>query len=74
MGKKMNKKSELFFSLVIFLTVLCFPIGSFAQKLTPEMLGMPREKIKLSDNQLRLFNGRGCIYVKQHSLTGMHRI
>ena len=45
-----------------------------AQKLTPEMLGMPREEIKFSDNQLRLFNGRGCIYVKQNSLTGMHSV
>ncbi len=47
---------------------------SVAPKLTPDMLGMPREDIRFSDNQLRLFNGRGCIYVKQNSLTGMHAV
>jgi hypothetical protein len=38
------------------------------------MLGMSREEIRFSDNQLRLFNGRGCIYLKQNSLTGLHRV
>jgi hypothetical protein len=45
-----------------------------AQKLTPEMLGKPREEIRFTDNQLRLFNGRGCIYPKQNSLTGLHMV
>ena len=45
-----------------------------AQKLTPEMLGKPREEIRFSDKQLRLFNGRGCAYVRQYSLTGIHAV
>jgi len=62
-----------FFAFILF-SLTGYPTTSFAQKLTTEMLGMPREEINLSDDQLRLFNGRGCIYAKQYSLTGMHRI
>jgi len=42
--------------------------------LTPEMLGMPRQQIHFTDNQLRLFNGRGSIYTERYSLTGLHNI
>ena len=76
--KKWNflaNNSTAVFAIIILLEIIFYPVGiSFAQKLTPEMLGMPREEIRFSDNQLRLFNGRGCIYVKQNSLTGMHSI
>ena len=61
-------------SLFTLFMMIWNPTLSYAQKLTPEMLGMPREDIRFSDNQLRLFNGRGCIYVKQNSLTGMHAV
>ncbi len=71
-----NSENELklLFLSIILLIGLCLPTLVFAQKLTPEMLGMPREEIRFSDNQLRLFNGRGCIYVKQNSLTGLHTV
>ena len=71
----LGNNSKVVLTVIILLAILLYPIGlSFAQKLTPEMLGMPREEIRFSDNQLRLFNGRGCIYVKQNSLTGMHSV
>ena len=61
-------------SFITLHVLIWSPTISYAQKLTPEMLAMPREEIRFSDNQLRLFNGRGCIYVKQYSLTGMHAV
>jgi chitobiase/beta-hexosaminidase-like protein len=61
-------------ALIIFFISLGYSTATNGQKLTPEMLGMPREEIRFSDNQLRLFNGRGCIYVKQNSLTGLHMV
>ena len=67
--------SKFIFSLIILFTLIGSPANlALAQKLTPEMLGKPREEIRFTDNQLRLFNGRGCIYVKQNSLTGLHRV
>jgi len=67
--------SKAILSLLFMITILLFSANKyFAQKLTPEMLGMPREEIRFSDNQLRLFNGRGCVYVKQNSLTGIHTV
>ena len=69
------KDSKSILSLIILFTLTGYPANvTFAQKLTPEMLGKPREEIRFTDNQLRLFNGRGCIYVKQNSLTGVHRV
>jgi len=73
-GWRIKKDATLIIFVVILLYLIGHPTNSFAQKLTTEMLGMPREEINFSDNQLRLFNGRGSIYVKQYSLTGMHRI
>lgn len=63
-------------SIIIFMFVALLFLSPkvFGQKLTPEMLGMAREDIRFTDNQLRLFNGRGCIYVKKNSLTGLHAI
>jgi len=61
-------------SIILLILAITLSLKVSGQKLTPEMLGMSREEIKFTDNQLRLFNGRGCIYVKQNSLTGMHAI
>ena len=60
--------------IFLFIALILLSPKVFGQKLTPEMLGMAREDIRFTDNQLRLFNGRGCIYVKQNSLTGLHAI
>ncbi|MCK5456571.1 MAG: hypothetical protein KAI45_05535, partial [Melioribacteraceae bacterium] len=60
--------------IFLFIALILISPKVFGQKLTPEMLGMAREDIRFTDNQLRLFNGRGCIYVKQNSLTGLHAI
>ena len=73
-GRRFGKKWFMNLTFV----VLFFPIGYFAeshaQKLTVEQLGKPREDIRFSDDQLHLFNGRSCIYVKQNSLNGLHNV
>ena len=65
---------KIFLSFISLFTLFGHPGEVSAQKLTPEMLGKPREEIHFTDNQLRLFNGRGCIYPKQNSLTGLHMV
>jgi hypothetical protein len=64
----------ILFLLVLFCALFHSVPFAHAQKLTPEMLGKPREDIRFSDKQLRLFNGRGCAYVRQYSLTGIHAV
>jgi len=48
--------------IILLILAITFSLKVSGQKLTPEMLGMSREEIKFTDNQLRLFNGRGCVY------------
>jgi len=68
-------KTQIAFISLVCSTVLCQFVHSCpAEKLTPEMLGKPREAMRFSDKQVRLFNGRGCAYVRQNSLTGIQAI
>jgi Chitobiase/beta-hexosaminidase C-terminal domain len=69
-----ENKLKTILSFIMLFTLFWYPAESSAQKLTPEMLGKPREEIRFTDNQLRLFNGRGCVYVKENCLTGLHRV
>ena len=48
--------------------------NSIPHILTPEMLRMPRAQMHFTDDQLRLFNGRGAVYVQEYTLTGLHNI
>ena len=48
--------------------------NSIPHILTPEMLRMPRAQMAFTDDQLRLFNGRGSVYVQEYTLTGLHNI
>lgn len=45
-----------------------------AHPLTPEMLGMPRSQIAMSDRMIRLFNGRGGVCIRDKSLTGLQTL
>ena len=62
--------------VVFLLMVMQAAVAALAQQgwLTPEALRMKREQIRFTDNQLRLFNGRGAAHVKRYSLTGIHRL
>lgn len=61
--------------VVIWLMILiAFNVKAQQGWLTPEALGMKREQIRFTDNQIRLFNGRGVAHVKRYSLTGIHRL
>src|SRR3989304_3138365 len=83
-----TNKSLVCWAIVGFISILC--IGSSRAEssldpsntvsnlvphiLTPEMLRMPRAQMHFTDDQLRLFNGRGAIYVQEYTLTGLHNI
>ena len=45
--------------------------GIAANPLTPEALGMPRSQINFDDRNVRLFNGRGAVSIRDESLTGL---
>jgi hypothetical protein len=45
-----------------------------AAPLTPEMLGMPRSQIAMTDRMIRLFNGRGGVCIRDKSLTGLQTL
>ncbi len=45
--------------------------GIAANPLTPEVLGMPRSQINFDDRNVRLFNGRGAVSIRDESLTGL---
>jgi hypothetical protein len=43
-------------------------------ELTAEALAMPRSAIALEDYMLRLFNGRGAVSVRDHTVTGLQAV
>jgi len=68
-------KTHIAFLSLLCSAALCRSVHPApAAKLTPEMLGKPREAMRFSDRQVRLFNGRGCAYVRQNSLTGIQAV